>query len=80
MQCITTTSEMNDNATRTQIEMPDVADFYTHSRGVRREAEIARSLYVAKMVSYLATKIGHAFRSLGDILSFRQRMNQNIHL
>jgi hypothetical protein len=71
---------MTDKTTRTEIEMPDVADFYTHSRAVRREAEIARSLYFAKMVNYIAAKIAHTFRSLSDVLSFTQRMNQNVRL
>ena len=60
--------------------MPDVADFYTRSRAVRREAEIARSMYFAKMVSNIAAKIAHPFHSLGDVLSFTQRMSQNVRL
>lgn len=71
---------MPEKTNRTEIEMPDVADFYTHSRAVRREAEIARSLYFGKMVSHVAGKIGHAVRSFGDVLSFTQRINQNVRL
>ena len=71
---------MPDRTSHTEIEMPDVADFYTHSRAVRREAEIARSLYFCKMVSHVARKIADSFRNFGDVLGFTQRMNQNARL
>ena len=71
---------MSEKTNSTEIEMPDIADFFTHSRAVRREAEIARSLYFSKLVSHIARKIGYSFRNLGDLLSFTQRMNQNVRL
>ncbi len=59
---------------------PDAADFYAHSRAIQREAEIARSEHFCKMVSQAAKKVGDAYRSFGDVLSFTQRVNQDVRL
>lgn len=65
---------------RSRIDYPDIAALYSQSQQIRRDAEIARSEYLSKLVSMAAAKIGHAFHTMGEIFSFAQRMNEKVRL
>ena len=71
---------MSTRSTRSDIVLPDASEFYTHSKAIRRDAEVARAIYLHNMVGAGFRKIGSALRRAGDLLHFAQRMNQDARL
>lgn len=71
---------MAQSNNRSGWDYPDIANMYAQTQKIRREAEIARSEYMTKLVSLAAAKISHAVHAFGDVLSFAQRMNTKVRL
>lgn len=71
---------MTKRTIRSDIVLPDASEFYTSSKMIRRDAEIARAIYLHDMFATGFRKIGSAFRRASDLFSFAQRMNQDARL
>lgn len=71
---------MTTRTIRSDIALPDASEFYTSSKQIRRDAEIARAIYLHDMFAVAFRKIGSVFRRAGDLVSFAQRMNQDARL
>ena len=71
---------MTNTTHRSEIVLPDFAEFYTASRAVRRNAEVARAVYLHDMIGNAFRKVGTVLRRWADVLNFAQRMNQDARL
>ena len=72
--------QMSTRTIRSDIALPDASEFYTHSKTIRRNAEVARAVYLHNMVGAGFRKIGSAFRRAADLVNYAQRMNQDARL
>lgn len=71
---------MTNTTQRSEIVLPDFTEFYTSSRTVRRNAEVARAVYLHDMFGHAFRRIGVVLRRWADVLNFAQRMNQDARL
>ncbi len=71
---------MTSKTTRSDMSLPDVSEFYTHSKTVRREAEIARAIYLHEMFGMAFRKVRTMLRRWADVFSTAQRMNSDARL
>lgn len=68
---------MTNVTPRSEIVIPDVAEFYTHSKTARRDAEIARAAYLHGMLGSGFRKVRMVLRRWAEVLHFAQKMNQD---
>lgn len=68
---------MTNVTPRSDIVIPDVAEFYTHSKVARREAEIARAAYLHGMFASAFRKVRTVLRRWAEILHFAPKVNQD---
>lgn len=71
---------MTQTTQRSGIDIPDFSTTYNETQRIQREAEIARSYYLQKMVKAAAIKVADAFRHIAELFAFAQRMNTNARL
>ena len=71
---------MTSKTHRTEIALPDISDFCTHSKVVRRQAEVARAIYLHEMFGAAFRKARTVLRRWANIFSFAQRMNGDARL
>jgi hypothetical protein len=71
---------MTRKTLRSDMPLPDVSEFYTHSKTVRREAEIARAIYLHEMFGAAFRKVRSVFRRWTDLFGTAQRLNSDARL